>query len=263
MNIDRLRQKIRKLLALAASGSGHEAASAGRHASRLMAEHDLRLEDLGEEPPHVLLVAGRSWPIWRRTLLTFAAQSNEVEALFRLFRKQSEAKLTGEMVGCQRALTFYLDLVRVCTELETMLGKRLVPYLMYFQGLGSRKATDSVRRGIAYGLIRLHTAKTTVILVDDPDLADVKKTTVKGKPASPSSTDRRSGSQTLGPGTTLARIEESRWESMGDSSKLFEAASQELFEFGERLARRCVVVDEAGYAQVVDLKSEVRDGTDD
>ena len=137
MNPDRLRQKIRKLLALAASGSGHEAASAGRHAARLLAENNLRPEDLGDDPPHVILVPGRSWPVWRRALLTFAAQSNEVKALFRRHRKHPEAKLEGEIACCQRALTFYLDLVRVVNDLETLLGESLGPFMVYLRGLGS------------------------------------------------------------------------------------------------------------------------------
>ena len=253
MNLDRLRQKIRKLLALAASSSDHEAASAGRHAERLMTAYGLRLEDLGEEPPHVLLVSGRSWPIWRRTLLTFAAQSNEVKALFRRFRRVSEAKLTGEMAGCQRALTFYLDLVRIVNELETMLGESLGPFMVYLRGLGSRKATDSVRRGISYGLIILHTSKASSHRQTPPDLAPSADPSDFKKP-----TPKKGGYRSQ----ALVRIEEAPWEPMGDVHEIFDASSQELFELGERFARGCVVVDEAGYARVL-VEKEDRDGTDE
>ena len=259
MDAQRLRQKIRKLLALAASGSGHEAASAGRHAERLLAEHNLRPEDLGDDPPHVILVSGRSWPIWRRALLTFAAQSNEVKALFRRHRKHPEAKLEGEIACCQRALTFYLDLVRVVNELETLLGERMSYLAYFFHGPGERKATDSVRRGIVYGLIRLHVAESAVILGGDPDLADVKKSTVSPPPSagSPSAEPPSAGPvPSATPGDEcLAKIEEARWEPMEDPAMLFDAASQELFDLGEKIAQACVVVDAAGYARVVNSES--------
>jgi hypothetical protein len=269
MDADRLRSKIRKLLALAESGAGPEASSAGDLAARLMAEHDLRAEDLGEAPPFVRLVEGKSWPVWRRALLTFAAQSNESVALFRRGKRQvSEASLRGVRAGVERSLSYYLELVRVTVEV----GETIAPLAARLMDLepftGPRRAGDSVRKGIVYGLIQLQskhlweavaTEDRTSPSSDPSDFGHCHSATVPDpSPAGPRPEDR-----------VLAKIEgqgpeDGRWESMDDPSVLVDVASEDLFDLGCWVAQSLVEVDEAGYMKVVRRKKEVRrDGTDD
>jgi len=284
MDADRLCNKIRKLLALAKSGTGPEATSAGALAARLMDEHDLRPEDLGEDAPFMLPVESKGWPVWRRALLTFAAQSNESVALFRREkgrRQVSEAALRGVRAGVERSLAYYLELVRVAAEV----GETIAPLAARLMDLepftGPRQASNSVRKGVVYGLIQLQSAhlwETTVVSEDrSPPSSD------------PSDFSRRStatldpGPEALGPeglrpeglrpeglrpeglrpeDGVLAKIEDGRWEVMDDPSCLVDVASEDLFELGCRAARSLVEVDEAGYMKVVRRQKEARrDGT--
>ena len=268
----RLLLRIRKLLALASSGSGHEAAAAERLADRLMRQHGVSREDLAEARPgrHELDLGGSGWgALWRAAVLTFAASCNEVAALFRREGGRTHAKLAGDRPGVERARDCYENLIGVIEDLVKILVERRGDAIAAMSfGIGTREALDSLRRGIVFGLVQLMDEQHEAVEIAQPRAPAVESGPGPGPGPGPGEVE--AGTAARGRGDAVAvppasagvlarsRAEEKpRWRPMRDPSAIFQAQPN-LFELGRRTVRLLVVVDAAGYAKIRKLKAEAR-----
>jgi hypothetical protein len=156
----RVLDRIRKILARASSTNPHEAASAAALAQRLMLEHRLTMEDVGEDVEldaisEISLGSDGMAAPWRFALVTAIARAFLCEAIGLRQRQgpRRRVKIVGRKSEAEAALAVYRH---VASEIERMADEEMSdPFVISVEatslglpgGFDARSYKDSFRRG--------------------------------------------------------------------------------------------------------------------
>jgi hypothetical protein len=260
-SLDKVIDKIRKLVALESSPNKHEADTAHKAAERLLKKHGLTREEVAQMSADgyaELPMGARGFDeSWRWALVTAAARYSGAEAVSLMVERKYRApkrkvRLVGERTDVERARVLYEELCGLVTELERLAADQLIDLLAEWTACYSPgECADSFRRGAVMGIAARMAAHKKASGQDDELWRSAQDPPAAERPAEePVGVVGALVRLVAGARERTARAREAtsrvRGAPQSKSIDLDDAPCPAIYEMGLDLARACVRVTPEG-----------------
>jgi hypothetical protein len=266
-SLDKVLEKIRKLIALEASPNKHEADVAHKTAERLLKKHGLTRDEVARMSAdgyaEVPMGARGFDEAWRWALVTTASRYCGAEAVALMAERKHrpprrKVRLVGERADVERAKALYGELCELVTRLEQVAADRLLGLIVEWTWRYTpEECADSFRRGVVMGIAARMAAHKKAGGQDDELWRSARDEPPAAKPAGVLGALVRlvggARERTARARETASRV---RGAPQSKSIDLDDAPCPAIYEMGLDLARACVRVSPEGK---VELKQQSQD----